>query len=154
MRELASLVDLDPEDTFLLGLMHDIGNVIVLRTAYEQEQLSHQWLDPDAFEFICFETHQMFGEIIAQQWQLPEDLTALLSSHHTFPAPDDPLRRQRLMIILTDMISQMLGHAPAAAYDLMNARAVAELGLAGSKRLEECLLALPKRIEETFESFE
>ena len=58
------------------------------------------------------------------------------------------------MLMLTYMINQMLGYAPAAAYALMDSPIVRELGLAGSAPLTACLQGLPEKIETTFESFE
>ncbi|MBI1827036.1 MAG: HDOD domain-containing protein [Planctomycetes bacterium] len=149
MRELAGLLHIEPEEAFLTGLMRDIGNVIVLRLMREQEQLTNSAIETETFHYLCHETHQEFGELIADAWKMPVNLKSLIANHHAFPLDDDPLRRERLMLILTDMICQMLGYMPEAQYDLMRAQAVHDLGLADNAAFEVLLARLPNRIEET-----
>ena len=152
MRHLARILKRDEDEAFLIGLLHDIGNVITLRIVMEHERMTHEPIDIPAFEFLCHETHQEFGELITEAWGLPDDLKSLVADHHSYPEPDDPLRTERLMLILTDMISQMLGFAPPAQYDLANATVVSDLGLAGSPDFERLLAELPETIDKTVSS--
>ncbi len=153
MRELARLTRMDPEEAFTIGLLHDIGNVLTLRLVLEHERSHRQAIDTDTFDFLCYETHQEFGELIANAWQLPPELKSLISDHHVYPRDDDLLRKQRLMLILTDMISQMLGYAPAAQYDLLRAEVVRDLGLSDQRAFLDLLAALPDRISATADEF-
>jgi len=152
MRTLAKFTKIDPEDAFLIGLMHDIGNVIVLRTVTEEERRFHMTVDVRSFEYLCHVSHQEFGELIADAWKLPERVKALICDHHSHPEPDDPLRTERLMLIVTDMINQMLGYGPEAQYDLLSTRAVQELGLLDAPGFGQCLAELPLEIEEIAKS--
>lgn len=151
MRDLASFTREVEEDAFLTGLLHDIGNVIVLRLAHEQQKLTRVALDLDTFEYLCHESHQEFGELISQSWQLPQKLQTLIADHHRIPADDDPLRKERWLIIAADMICQMLGYAPTAQYDLLHSRAFKELGLVDRQDVLDWLAALPERIADTIE---
>ena len=151
MRELAHLVREREEDAFLTGLLHDIGNVIVLRFAHEQQKLTRVPIDLETFECLCHETHQEFGELIAASWQLPRHLQTLIADHHTIPADDDPLRKERWMIIASDMICQMLGYAPAAQYDLLRSRAFKQLQLCERQDVVAWLAELPAQIAETID---
>jgi HD-like signal output (HDOD) protein len=153
MRELAPFLHRDEEEAFTIGLLHDIGNVVTLRLVLEHERSTHVNIDTDTFDYLCYETHQEFGELIANAWQLPPDLKSLISDHHIYPGSDDPLRRDRLAVLLTDMICQMLGYAPLAQYDLLNATVVADLGLAGRPEFTELLAALPDRIASVADEF-
>jgi len=148
MRELASLLKEDGEDAFTVGLLHDIGNVIVLRMANEQEALTKHRFDVDTFEYLCFESHQELGELIAEQWQLPDSIRSLIADHHGAHSVGDPHRRQRSMLMLSDMILQMLDLAPSASYDLLNTPAAKELGLHGRPEVIRMLSELPEKIEE------
>lgn len=148
MRDLAGLVRERQEDAFMTGLLHDIGNVIVLRIAHDQHKHTHTWPDLPTFEFLCHETHQELGELIALGWQLPPTLQSLISDHHSTPTDDDPLRKERWMIIATDMICQMLGYGPEAEYDLLHSRAFNELGLSDRADVVAWLTKLPQRVEE------
>lgn len=148
MRELSAFTKVDPEDAFLIGLLHDIGNVIVLRTVTEEERRFHISVDVGSFEYLCYVSHQEFGELIADAWKLPQRLKTLICDHHRYPESDDPLRTERLMLIVTDMVNQMLGYGPEAQYDLLSTLAVEELGLLNSPRFGQCLAELPAKIEE------
>ncbi len=152
MRTLAKFTGIDAEDAFLIGLMHDIGNVIVLRTVTEEERRFRMTIDVRSFEYLCHVSHQEFGELVADAWKLPERVKALICDHHTYPAIDDPLRTERLMLIVTDMINQMLGYGPEAQYDLLGTRAVEDLGLLNSPLFGRCLAELPLKIEEITKS--
>ncbi|MCH7885421.1 MAG: HDOD domain-containing protein [Planctomycetes bacterium] len=154
MRGLAQFTHMDPEEASLIGLLHDIGNVIVLRIAHEQSIIARRWIDPDTFEYLCFECHQEFGELIADAWKLPDTLRELISSHHAYPDREDPLRVHRLMLMLTDMTNQMLRFDTPADYDLLKALPVEELGLASQPGFEEFLAGLPDQIAETVATFQ
>jgi len=153
MRGLASLLKVDEEEASLLGLMHDIGSVIVLRFVRENEKASHALIDVPTFEYLCFESHQEFGELVATAWKLPDTLKAVVANHHSYPTQDDPLRRERLMVILSDMISAMLGYAAPAQYQLMQTRVVQDLGLSDRPEFEAFLEQLPAVLEDHLASF-
>jgi HD-like signal output (HDOD) protein len=153
MRELSRFTTVDEEDAFLIGLLHDIGSVIVLRIAQTQKQHTGYEVDVDTFDYLCYECHQEFGELVAEQWHLPETLKTLIADHHTYPSSDDPLRIERLQLQVTDMVTAMLGYAPSASYDLREARAVIELGLADRGDFVAFLDELPERVEEVLDIF-
>ena len=98
MGYLSKFTSVDEEDARLIGLLHDIGSVIVLRVADEDHTFTRFDLDLDTFEYLCFESHQEFGELVADAWKLPDDLKALISDHHAYPSADDPLRIERLQL--------------------------------------------------------
>ena len=150
MRELSGLTGLDPEESLVTGLLHDVGNIIVLRVASDPSTLGVVLPDDRTFEYICQETHQEFGELVADAWNLPPRLKQLIQDHHSYPEPNGPLRADRLSLILTDMIVAMLGYAPPVAYDLPGSRPAADLGLAGRDDFIQLLETLPHRVEQSF----
>lgn len=153
MQSLSRFTLSDPDDAFLIGLLHDIGNIVVLRTVYEQESRMDYRIDIDSFESLCFEYHQKFGELIANSWQLPMDIKDLISNHHELPPTDDPHRTARLMILLADMITQMLGYNIEAQYNLLESQPVIELGLSERGDFVTFLAELPDQIQEATASF-
>lgn len=153
MRELAELTDLDVEEAFMIGLLHDIGNVMVLRTANSLKKLSRFEIDLESFEYLCQETHQEFGELIANSWGLPEHIRDLVSSHHDYPEPGDPLLKERLLIELTDMICSLLTFTTYQPYDLLNSRAAIDLGFADKPEFGALLERLPDDLQEVLEFF-
>ena len=153
MRLLATFTQVEPEDAFLIGLLHDVGNLIVLRTVEEQRSMLGYQVDFETFEYLCAECHQEFGELIAEAWKLPPSLRSLITNHHSYPDQDDDLRTQRLLLILTEMISGMLGYGPPVQYDLLESRPVRDLGLGERADFSAFLERLPDALEETLASF-
>lgn len=147
MRALSGFAGMNADEAFMIGLLHDIGNVIVLREVCKQQSVLSYKTDLDTFDYLCAECHQEFGELVAIAWQLPPDLQSLLSDHHRFPDEDEAFRNQRLLVQLTDMINAMIGYAPAASYDLLNTRVVKALGLSDRDDFVEFLIELPGTVE-------
>ncbi|MFQ5589763.1 MAG: HDOD domain-containing protein [Phycisphaerae bacterium] len=152
MRGLSKFTAVECEEAHLIGLLHDIGSVIVLRVAHDDQVFTHYDMDAETFEYLCFECHQEFGELIAEAWQLPENLKALIADHHAFPLPGDPLRTERLQLQLTDMILSLLGYAVHVPYDLLRTRVVSELGLDERPGFIDFLEKLPDDLDETIGS--
>lgn len=148
MRGLSEFTPVDPDQAFLIGLLHNIGNVIVLRIVQAEELADGQPLDLVAFDYLCHESHQEFGELVADAWHLPSDLKSLISNHHRFPESDDPLKMQRCLIIAGDMVASMLGYGPEATYDLLHAPAFLELGLPDRHGFTSFLDRLPEELAE------
>jgi HD-like signal output (HDOD) protein len=153
MRNLARFTSVQREDAFMMGLLHDIGNVVVLRVVSGQETMTRDLIDLKSFEYLCYECQQEFGELIATEWKLPHNLQSLIADHHDYPAPGDPLRTERLQLILTDMILEMIGYSPFVAYDLLNTRAVKDLNLSDNPAFLDALAVLPQQVDEAMSSF-
>jgi HD-like signal output (HDOD) protein len=147
MKSLSAYIDLDCEDAFVMGLLHDVGNVIVLRIVSQHEDLLGAKVDRETFEYLCQECHQEFGELIAESWDLPPRLKEVIQNHHTYPVEGDPYRDERLILMLTNMINQMLGYGPAASYNLLQSRPVQDLGLGEDQDFLKMLDHLPKEID-------
>ncbi len=148
MRELSRFTRLDAEDAFLIGLLHDIGSVVVLREVSAQASISRGTVDTATFEYLCHQSHEAFGELLAGAWGLPAHLKALIADHHRHPPPDDPLRMERLQIMLADMLTAMLAGDEDAAYDLPNAGIVQDLGMAERNDFYSLLDRLPELVDE------
>lgn len=153
MRGLAKFTGKDEESAFLTGLLHDIGSVITLRIVCDEEKQMHERLDLPTFEYLCFESHQEFGELVAKEWKLPAELISIISSHHTTPAADDPQRVERLMIQFTDMVAAMIGPGTPMMYDLRASGPALELGLFQKPGFEAFLGDLPAEIDEATDFF-
>ncbi len=153
MRELAGLISSDPESAYLNGLLHDLGNVLVLLEAREQETLLRCRIELDAFAWLCRKHHQRLGQAIAAAWNLPDTVQALVAGHHQSLGADAPSARDGAMLALTDMIKSMLGYLPPAAFNLPESKAAETLGLAGSPRLAAMLDAVPEHLGEIAPSF-
>jgi len=151
MRGLSRFTQVDEEDAFLIGLLHDIGNVIVLRVVQSQSGSTAANLDMPLFDYLCSETHQEFGELVADAWQLPSGVKSLTADHHSYPGEDDPLRTERLQLQLTDMIASCLGYAPVQPYNILDSRPVRDLDLSARGDFVPFLAELPGQIDEVIE---
>lgn len=149
MRGLAQFTNVDQEDAFLVGLLHDIGNVVVLRVICEAQSAHRYDISTEAFEYLCHECHQEFGELIAQSWSLPAHLKSIITNHHTIAAADDPLKTQRDMIELTGLINSIMGFAPYAPYNLIESRSAQALKLPQRDDFIAFLAQLPEEVDET-----
>lgn len=150
MRRLAPLASIDPDEAFLFGLLHDIGSVVVVRIIHTNYEKTQWMVDVETGEYLCWEAHQEFGELIAQAWNLPGRLRALITEHHALPTSDAPLRRERLLLQLTERICALLGYAPLTTpFDLLATSAVRELGWTDSPQFAALLESLPEAILET-----
>lgn len=152
MREFSPFVGVDRDQAFLIGLMHDIGCVITLRIIQDEHVASRYPIDAATFDYLCSETHQEFGELVADAWNLPADAKSIISDHHTHPAADDPLRSERLLVLLSDMTLALLEYDRFVPYDLLNTNVAIELGLSDRDDFVDCLAKLPALVEETLEA--
>ncbi|MCH7813452.1 MAG: HDOD domain-containing protein, partial [Planctomycetes bacterium] len=148
MRSLAEPVGLDPEDAFLMGLLHDIGNVMVLRQTAAARTMTRYRIDLDTFDYFCHEYHQRFGELIAGSWKLPSNLAKVIANHHAAPANNDPLRTHRWALQLSDLITAQLGYGPQATYNLLETAPAHRLGLSKGEAFIACLTHLPEDLAE------
>lgn len=149
MRALSEFTSVDREEAFLMGLLHDIGNVVVLRLAFGEQAARHYKVDLESFEYLCEECHQEFGELIADSWSLPSNLKAVICDHHTYPDPEQTLRTAQLQLRLTDMINALLEYSSYVPYDLLNSRPARDLGLIDRPDFIKLLIRLPEEVAET-----
>ena len=108
--------------------------------------MTHAEFDEETLEYLAFQVHQEFGELIATAWRLPDEIKVLITDHHSRPQPNDPLYAQRLLLQTCDMILALSGYAPFHAYDLANSYPVLELGLQREDGFFRMLRHLPDRL--------
>lgn len=94
-RSLAPAFDVDPEQAMTLGLLHDIGKLVVfdrvsaLRTATRREPE----LRKGAVSRLLRVLHEPLGGICALHWNLGDDSALAIATHHrdSLPAVPDAL---------------------------------------------------------------
>lgn len=146
MAAFAECFQLLLHEPFLVGLLHDIGKVVVLRACSDAERATGQGVSSDAFEYLCQEYHEMMGEMLAEYWQLPEEISRVIRSHH---APLEGRGEQleiRAAIQLTDATVALLGYGPSIPYDLLSTPAALRLGAAQNEAIMDVLDGLPETI--------
>jgi len=97
-RELAHAASLDAGEAFLLGLMHDIGKLILAMTSPNLESQALQLVRSEGMTMHEAElqllgvTHAEVGAVVARQWNFPAAFAAAIAEHH-HPAPVMPGER-------------------------------------------------------------
>lgn len=78
----------DAETSFVIGMLHDIGRVVVL-SALEEILVAHPDADTrtlDGWWALAEDLHQSAGGALVEAWQLPHPLAAAVAFHHQLGA--------------------------------------------------------------------
>lgn len=87
-RELARIASLDTGEAFLLGLLHDVGKLILAITSPELEAQALRLCAAEglalheAEQRVLGVSHAEVGATVAQQWNFPATLSAAIATHH------------------------------------------------------------------------
>lgn len=152
LRHLAPRFKLPEDESFLVGLLHDIGMLVILKVANEYQQYHGRTVDRPLFDRLCTDWHQHVGMRLADAWNLPDPLPELIGTHHKDPADDDPLKTYRLLIMTSDAASALLGYAPYEPLDFFNLPCVQRLGLADDLPTRKLLADIPGLLAERLEA--
>jgi len=100
----------NPDECFHLGLMHDIGAILVLRIL-EDINSTHPIEDDNAVLDTTHLLHQKFGGILLKRWSMPELIQTIATEHeHLDDNPLDTFRTELRIIHLANLISISLGY--------------------------------------------
>jgi HD-like signal output (HDOD) protein len=88
-RELAPAFGADPEEAFLLGLLHDVGKLVIFDrlSALRAGQRRVLAIDRTVISRTLRLLHEALGGLAALQWGLGEDSARAIGSHHREPVP-------------------------------------------------------------------
>lgn len=139
-------------DPFLVGLLHDIGMLAVLKVVHEYQQKTSRRVPRPLFDMIAERWHEHIGLRLADAWALPDPLPQLIGNHHREPADDDPLKTWRLMIQTSEVITSLLGYRTYLPYDFFQLACVKRLGLDYEPEVFAVLQPIPQLIRERLES--
>lgn len=88
---LAVPLCLDPERSYVLGLLHDLGKIPLLEIL-RRAAPPFMKLSPRLVGFALHQSHERVGEALARSWELPDELVAVAGDHHrddgTGPYPE------------------------------------------------------------------
>ncbi len=130
------------DEAFLIGLLHDIGQLGILKVTCEFQQTHNVTIARPVFDALCRRWHEHLGARIASAWNLPEPLPQLIGAHHRAPDADDSLRTQRWLIQLADVICAQLDYAPYEPVDFFALPCVSGLGLTDAPETHRLLAPL------------
>lgn len=120
-RELARFMSLDPGEAFLLGLLHDVGKLILAMTSPELEAQALRLCASEgialheAEQVVFGASHAEVGATVASQWNFPATLSAAIATHH-LPAPIHTAERLDFshLVQLANHMAHGLEAAPTA----------------------------------------
>lgn len=126
-REIARTVSLDPGEAFLLGLLHDVGKLILAMTSPELEaQAMHvsrsKGISSEAAEVLVLGvSHAEVGAAVARQWNFPGSIAEAIGHHHEplLLSPGGHLKQSQL-VHLANHMAHSLEASPEITAHLLN----------------------------------
>lgn len=141
------------EETFVAGLLHDIGKLILDRYFASEFGQAVEYANTNGVTFYESErlligcTHDEIGEYLAEKWKLPYSLVEAIALHHQ---PSNLRSEPKLvsLVHIADYFTHRLGFGFSTNYGLPEAEpfALDELGLDG-----ESLANLEEKLEKVLE---
>jgi len=128
-KRLAAITGGDPEQSFIAGLLHDVGKLLVLKHAdhIEATTRSVSITGPVLAELMDV-LHTEMGHRILVAWHLPEEVATVALRHH-----DDPEGADLLVVRVqaADAVARKMGEHPTPdpGMDLLHVPAVEQLNL-------------------------
>jgi HD-like signal output (HDOD) protein len=119
------------EDPFTVGLMHDIGNLILLQVAGELEQKGQLGEDFDQAEFLndLKTYHTTFGPVLLKRWKFPDEY-ARVAQFHDAPANADSPSECLMVVHLANLLVKSMGYSiTEESVDVENAESLKSLKL-------------------------
>lgn len=132
-QELAMLCGVSPEKAYVVGILHDIGqlcfhirNPDVFQALYQKSAVDGQLLERETAVFGL--DHAKVGALLADFWRLPDDFVYAIQSHH-----DDTVVKSKLQAVIN--IAESLTRAldipasPKNRLNKLNVAAIESLGI-------------------------
>ncbi|MBP7146680.1 MAG: HDOD domain-containing protein [Acidobacteria bacterium] len=142
-RMLADTVGLPGEETFLCGLLHDMGRLALTKALREAYGIHKTGELPREVEALVDQHHGEAGALLVHKWGLPEMVEAVARWHH-FPEQAGEHLRVAAAVSFADAMAHRLGlgKPPDERFNLVSHPAGALLGLK-VEQVEEMAMHLP-----------
>jgi putative nucleotidyltransferase with HDIG domain len=82
----------DVEEAFLCGLLHDIGKLVILKTAHQHQQTQGGTIRRDDLQAALSRHHALCGALALGFWNLPDEVREIVRCHHAFEEAGVPHR--------------------------------------------------------------
>ncbi len=128
-RQLARLLDIpDPDKLFLMGLVHDIGKVLLVKTLSEVVSMKNGMKTEDVVTSIQ-QMHCSFGAALLRRWGFGNDFVRIVTLHEG-PEFSEGVERDILAVHIANRITRSIGFSLfAEAEDEEESSAAQMLGL-------------------------
>jgi HD-like signal output (HDOD) protein len=123
-QELARLRGLRTEEAFVLGLLHDFGEVVAtsaLELLLEERRLEVRW-PAEVWHAIVERLHVPVGVATAERWRLPPLVAEVMAAHHGAPGRCGDPRLLEAVTASDAVVELMLASTAVTAADLERVR--------------------------------
>ena len=90
-RAISPRISFDPDRGFLIGLLHDLGKVVLLSMLSKASDKASD-ITPTIVGRVFYEYHELVGEKVSSAWKLDDELIAIAGCHHDFEANEESMR--------------------------------------------------------------
>ncbi len=146
MERLSQLYNLDPDGSYLAGLLHDIGEIAVLKVVHDVQAQEQLEVSPELEAFLRQEYHQQLGGALAEIWHLPESISPMIAHHHGAIDHDDPQLVAKALLQISDMMACMMAIGDHVEYDIFNTPAARAIEFGTKQAHIDALIGLPSKI--------
>lgn len=106
----------DSGEAFLAGLLHDAGELLVLRMLADPSG-SQEPLDPDACKVLAERLHQRMGALLFGEWDLDAGVAATLGWHHCPDVVEERFAPLCHIVHVADLLAEVaLAHKRSDAW--------------------------------------
>lgn len=151
-REMCRITGLESDLAYLCGLLHDLGEAIVLSIVAEWHQRTGEPL-PKVEELrpIIARYHAPAGAKVCEMWNLPEAITDAVRFHHDPQSSTDPSRMASVMACVDEALAHVGFAGQERLVDPFDNPVFRAAGL--SEDQSEALLAFTEMMMETPEAW-
>lgn len=143
MENLSYCYKLKPDEAFIAGLLHDIGDMVLIRLLHDYQRVTKQKLPEQVIEYTSQQCHEYMGGVLARHWHLPDAIKPLLEHHHGEIDDYDPHKVPKCLLQITDMLTSLMGYGERHLFDIVNTEPARMIAFGQEKSHIDALEFLP-----------
>lgn len=144
------------EEAFLLGLLHDLGKLVLMRQVSNEYEKIVEMTVQQGVPYVDAEQqsfgfgHQLIGALVAKKWNFSIETCQVILHHHDVidHSPKDPLEEKTLVVQTADLVAHTLGYGHPEGYPEQKEPSIEGLKLLGFSAEDA-----EKQIDEVREAF-
>lgn len=124
------------DEVFLLGLLHSLGQIVLIAHAPNEYKTIVKMIDQQKLEFVTAEqqvlgyAHPLIGALVAKKWNFSADTCQIILHYKDQidgPKPETEEEEKTAMVQLADMLTHLAGVGTTAGYpaDIKKAATIA-----------------------------